>query len=323
MVPSAFVLLEAMPLTPNGKVDRRGLPAPDISAASDTTFVPPSSPTEELLAAIWSQVLVRKKIGIYDNFFELGGHSLKATQVICRIQEVFSVELPLRHLFEAPTVAELAQVIETARQTAGNVPASTITPRTADVKLALSFAQERLWFLDRLEGKSATYNIASAWRLEGKLSVESLELALEEIISRHEILRTRFTSENGVPIQVIASTTPTPLSLMDLQQLPEAQREAEVQRLVIQEAQKPFDLEFVPLLRVTLLQLNCQSHVLMLTMHHIISDGWSMGVLWHSLSALYEARSSGQKSPDADLLIQYADYALWPREWFQGNLKET
>ncbi|WAN69720.1 amino acid adenylation domain-containing protein [Moorena producens JHB] len=218
--------------------------------------------------------------------------------------------------------AEIVAFLDNAK-TATGCHLSPILPAPRDQDLILSFAQERLWFLNQLEGKSATYNITSAWLLIGNLSLRSLEQALNEILRRHEILRTTFARENGVPIQVIASTMPTPLSLIDLQQLPEAEREAQVQNLVKQEAQKPFDLERGPLLRVSLLQLGSQSHVLMLTMHHIISDGWSMGVLWRELSLLYQAFSDGEHSPLAPLPIQYADFALWQREWFKGNLLET
>ncbi|MEM6404953.1 MAG: condensation domain-containing protein, partial [Cyanobacteria bacterium P01_D01_bin.116] len=219
MIPAVFVTLDSLPLTPNSKIDRRRLPSPDISQASETTFVAPKTDTEEQLAKIWSQVLGIEKIGIYDNFFELGGHSLKATQVISRIQKNFFLELPLRHLFESPTVAKLACVIEKNRQIA--VQTSVITPRAAEAKLTLSFAQERLWFLNQLEGESATYNMTSAWMLMGNLSVTSIEQAFNEITHRHEILRTTFTTENGVPIQVIAAAKQIQITVEDLQTIPE------------------------------------------------------------------------------------------------------
>ncbi|WAN69719.1 amino acid adenylation domain-containing protein [Moorena producens JHB] len=321
MVPSAFVTLESLPLTPNGKIDRRGLPAPDISQASETTFVPPNTPTEELLGAIWSQVLGIEKIGIDHNFFELGGHSLKATQVISRIQETFSLEFPLRHLFESPTLRELAKIIETTGQTTWQIPE--ITPRAAESKLALSFAQERLWFLNQLEGESATYNLTSAWLLSGNLSLTCVEQAFNEIVHRHEIIRTRFTTENGVPIQVITVGKPIKIAVEDLQQISQTETTTEVERRALEEAQTPFNLATDSLVRVKILRLGSQSHVLMLTMHHIISDGWSMGLLWRELSLLYQAFSNGEHSPLAPLPIQYADFALWQREWFKGNLLET
>ncbi|AOX00349.1 hypothetical protein BJP34_13585 [Moorena producens PAL-8-15-08-1] len=321
MVPSAFVTLESLPLTPNGKIDRKALPAPDIEVASETTFVPPNTPTEELLAAIWSQILGIEKIGIHDNFFELGGHSLKATQVISRIQETFSLEFPLRHLFESPTIRKLAKVIKTTGQTAW--PAAEITPRPAEAKLALSFAQERLWFLNKLEGESPTYNITSAWLLSGNLSLTCVEQAFNEIVRRHEIIRTRFTTENGVPIQVITAAKPIKIAVEDLQQISQTETTTEVERRVLEEAQTPFNLATDSLVRVKIWRLGSQSHVLMLTMHHIVFDGWSMGVFWRELSVLYQAFSNGEHSPLAPLPIQYADFALWQREWFKGNLLET
>jgi acyl carrier protein len=199
MVPSAFVTLESLPLTPNGKIDRRALPVPDSSSLySETALVAPSSPTEEKLAAIWSQVLGIEQIGIHNNFFELGGHSLKATQVISGIRETLGVELPLRELFSHPTVAELASAIDATIQTSGTVELKAIKPRTADAVLTLSFAQERLWFLNQLEGESATYNMVSTWQLNGTISITALESAVNEIIRRHEVLRTTFKTEKDL-----------------------------------------------------------------------------------------------------------------------------
>ena len=323
MVPSAFVSLEQLPLTPNGKIDRRALPAPDISGQSETAFVPPTNPTEEQLAAIWSKVLGLEQIGIHNNFFELGGHSLKATQVISGIRETFCIELPLRQLFEEPTVAELSQVIEKTLQTSDSVEASSIAPRKADAQLPLSFAQERLWFLNEIEGASATYNMASAWQLSGNLSVDCLEKAINEIIRRHESLRTNFTAVNGVAHQVIADNKTIKIRAIDLQEIPENERATEVQRLAAEEAESPFNLATDSLVRVKLLRLTSESHVLTIALHHIISDGWSMGVFWQELSVLYKAFSQGKNSPFNELPIQYADYAIWQREWFEENLQET
>ena len=323
MVPSAFVTLESLPLTPNGKVDRRGLPAPDISAASETTFVAPKTPIEELLAAIWSQVLGIEKIGIHDNFFELGGHSLKATQVISGIRETFGVELPLRQLFSQSTIAELAEAIDATIQTSGTVEADLIKPRKTDAVLTLSFAQERLWFLDKLEGESATYNIPSAWQLEGTLSIGALEAAVNEIIRRHEILRTTFTTDNGIPTQVIAETLEIKIPLIDRSQIPDPEKYQSVQRCVSEEAQRPFNLATDALVRVKLWRLSSESHVLTITIHHIVFDGWSMGVFWQELSTLYKAFYLGENSSLPELPIQYADYALWQREWLKGNVLET
>ncbi len=218
--------------------------------------------------------------------------------------------------------SEIVAFLNNAKATTGR-NLSPILPAPRDQEVILSFAQQRLWFLNQLEGKSTTYNIIRAWRLEGNLSLRFLEQAFNEILRRHEILRTTFARENGVPIQVIASTMSTPLSVIDLQQLLEAEQHVQVQNFVKQEAEKSFDLERCPLFRVSLLKLGSQSHVLILTMHHIISDGWSMGLLWRELSALYQAFSNGEHSPLEPLSIQYADFALWQRQWFKGNLLET
>jgi amino acid adenylation domain-containing protein len=323
MVPSAFVILEKLPLTPNGKVDRRGLPAPDMASVSETAFVPPSNATEEKLAAIWSQILGIEKIGIHNNFFTLGGHSLKATQVISGIRETFGVELPLRQLFYHPTVAEIAPVIDASVETSGTAEADLIQPRKADAALTLSFAQERLWFLNQLEGESATYNIPSAWQLNGTLSIAALEAAVNEIIRRHESLRTTFTTDNGVPIQVIAANKQITIEAIDLQEISETEPANLVKQWVSSEAQRPFNLATDSLVRVKLLRLSSESHVLMFNIHHIVFDGWSMGVFWQELSALYKAFSGGENSPLAELPIQYADYALWQREWLKGNVLQS
>jgi amino acid adenylation domain-containing protein len=323
MVPSAFVILEKLPLTPNGKVDRRGLPAPDMASVSETAFVPPSNATEEKLAAIWSQILGIEKIGIHNNFFTLGGHSLKATQVISGIRETFGVELPLRQLFYHPTVAEIAPVIDASVETSGTAEADLIQPRKADAALTLSFAQERLWFLNQLEGESATYNIPSAWQLNGTLSIAALEAAVNEIIRRHESLRTTFTTDNGVPIQVIAANKQITIEAIDLQEISETEPANLVKQWVSSEAQRPFNLATDSLVRVKLLRLSSESHVLMFNIHHIVFDGWSMGVFWQELSALYKAFSGGENSPLAELPIQYADYALWQRDWLKGNVLQS
>ncbi|MBW4632889.1 MAG: amino acid adenylation domain-containing protein [Iphinoe sp. HA4291-MV1] len=322
MVPSAFVTLEKMPLSPNGKVDRKALPAPDFELGQDS-FVAPRTPSEEILAQLWAQVLDLKQVGIHDNFFELGGHSLLATQVISRLRSVFEVDLPLRRLFEFPTVAELSEFIEVTRHTDLGLyaPAIKSVPRNAD--LPLSFAQTRLWFLDQLEGKTATYNIPDPLRLIGSLNVAALEMAIQEIVRRHEILRTTFKMVNGSPVQVIAPSLTVALPMIDLQHLPQEEQSTKVGQLASEEAQRPFDLSNGPLLRVTLLRLEEQSHVLLLVMHHIVSDGWSMGVLIHELSALYEAFCAGEPSPLPELPIQYADFAAWQREWLSGEVLQT
>ena len=317
MVPSAFVFLDTLPLTLNGKVDRRALPAPDLSHLElDSAFVTPRTPIEEMLTGIWEEVLKVTGVGIHDNFFELGGHSLLATQVISRIRDTFQLELPLRSLFETPTVATLAVRFESARRTEPEMPLQS-APRDRD--LPLSFAQQRLWFLDQLEPDSVVYNIPRAFHLNGPLNVTALEQSLNKIVHRHEVFRTSFSVQNGQPLQVIAPSLTLPLPVVDLYHLPEAKREAETQRLVVEEARRTFDLSKGPLFRASLLKLDEAEHILLLAMHHIVSDGWSMGILFQELAALYQAFSTGQSSSLPELPNQYADFALWQREWLQGE----
>ena len=270
-----------------------------------------------MLCGIWSEVLSRAETGVAQNFFELGGHSLLATQVLSRIQAVFQIELPLRTLFEAPTVRELAARVDLALQTgkASNVPA--LKRANRNETLPLSFAQQRLWFLSQLESDNPFYNSPLAVRLKGQLQLSALEQTLRELLRRHEVLRTSFVTEQGKPRQVIDPVT-VPLEVVDLSQEPE--REAVVRELAAREAAQPFDLSRGPLLRVKVVRLADQEHVLLLTMHHIVSDGWSMGVLIREVSELYTAYASGREPQLEELPIQYADYASWQREWLQGEV---
>ncbi|HLL70296.1 MAG TPA: amino acid adenylation domain-containing protein [Pyrinomonadaceae bacterium] len=324
MLPSAFVMLDALPLTSHGKIDHRALPAPDhVRDASQETFVRPRSAEEEAVAGIFSEVLNLPQVGALDNFFELGGHSLLATQVISRIRENFSVELPVRVLFESPTVAALAETVSLNRV---NGDASAFVPLCAvarDGALPLSFAQQRLWFLDQYEPESAAYNIPAAVRLSGALDFAALERTFDEVVRRHESLRTSFAvAADGEARQEIAPSLKMKLPLVDLRRMPEREREAAVQRMAAEEARRPFDLSNVPLLRASLLQLEEREHVLLLTMHHIVSDGWSMAVLIREVATLYEAFSHNAPSPLAELSIQYADFAHWQRRWLQGEVLE-
>jgi amino acid adenylation domain-containing protein len=322
MVPAVFVLLDAFPLNANGKVDRRALPAPDGRRPElNEAFVACRTPTEELLAEIWGQVLGLERVGIYDNFFHLGGHSLLATQVVSRIRETFRVEMPLRRLFEAPTVAGLAENIEAGRMAGPQAPAIVPVPR--DGELRLSFAQQRLWFIDRLEPGSSVYNFPAAVRLKGPLNVVALTQSLNEIVRRHEALRTTFAIVDGRPVQVIAPTLTIRLPIVDLRELPETERETEVQRLATNEAQRPFDLAEGPLVRATVLRLGENEHVGLLTIHHIVTDGWSAGILIREMAVLYDAFCSGRPSPLSELPVQYADFAHWQRQWLQGEVLET
>jgi amino acid adenylation domain-containing protein len=323
MMPSAFVVLEALPLTPNGKVDRRALPQPELRPELEPTFVAPRTPIEEILANIWGCVLGIEQVGIDDNFFELGGHSLLATQVISRVRNTLAVELPLRSLFETPTVASFAQQVENSLHSGQSISDQPLLPISRSSNLPLSFAQARLWFLDQLQPNSAFYNIPTALRLSGQLNVTALESNINEIIRRHEALRTNFTTIEGQPIQVIASTLELKLLFVDLQNLPFDEREVEAQRLATNEAQQPFDLEREPLVRVMVLQLGSSEYVFLLIVHHIIFDGWSTGVFYGELAALYEAKCTGKPLILPELPVQYADFAVWQRHWLTGEVLET
>ena len=323
-IPNLFVHLERMPLTSNGKINYRALPTlEEARQRLKRTFVAPRTPVEEILIAIWAQVLVLKQVSVYDNFFELGGHSLLATQIISRVRDAFQVELPLRRLFETPTVAGLAEGIEVAMRAKRGLPAPPMLPLPRDRELPLSFAQERLWFLDQLEPDSPAYNIPAAVRIRGSLNVTALEQSVNDIVRRHKALRTTFATVDGEPVQVIAPAKPLSLVSLDLRALPEDEREAEALRLATEEAQRPFDLAQGPLLRATLLRLGEEEHIALLTMHHIASDGWSMGVLIREVAALYQAFSTGEPSPLPELPIQYADFAVWQRQWLQGEVLEA
>ncbi|MBW4570586.1 MAG: amino acid adenylation domain-containing protein, partial [Tolypothrix carrinoi HA7290-LM1] len=269
MVPSYFVMLDAMPLTPNGKVDRRALPEPGGQLESHN-FVAPRTPTEEMLAGIWASLLGIERVGVYDNFFELGGHSLLATQLISRVASTFAVDLPLRSLFEQPTVAALAECIKTNQHTGQSRQTPPIVKVVRQSSMPLSFAQQRLWFLQQLEVDSGFYNIPVAVRFQGQLNVAALESSLNEIISRHEALRTNFVTVDGQPISVIASSLTLTLQVVDLQQLDQTQQEITSQQLAIEEASRPFDLAVDPLVRASLLKLKEKEHVLLVVMHHIV-----------------------------------------------------
>ncbi|HKG15723.1 MAG TPA: amino acid adenylation domain-containing protein [Pyrinomonadaceae bacterium] len=326
MVPSAFVVLDELPLTLNGKVDRRALPAPEeVQADARDDADAPRSLVEEMLAGIWASLLNVRRVGREDNFFELGGHSLLATQLMSRVREVFRVEIPLRAIFESASLGGFAQRIESALKAARELDVPPVTPRRHDGPLPLSFAQRRLWFIDQMEPGSSAYNVPAAVRLTGRLDVMALESTLTEVVRRHEILRTRFdVGGDGEPVQVVSEPSAIRLGLdpVDLGALDEQEREAEALRLAREEAELPFDLSRGPLLRVKLLRLSEEEHVVLLTMHHIVSDGWSSGILIREVAALYEAYSEGKESPLEDLAVQYADFAVWQHEHLSGETLE-
>ncbi len=330
MVPSSFVMLNALPLTPNGKVDRRSLPVPDRTGRNlEQDFVSPRTTVEEVLAKIWVEVLRLEQISVYDNFFEIGGHSLLATQVISRVRDTYQLDLPLRRLFDAPTVASLAGIIEAqlkqnlewhTQAMSGDKPLRVYAPATRNQNLPLSFAQQRLWFLEQFLPGNPLYNLPQTFHLVGQVNLSALEQSINEIIRRHEVLRTTFTFLDGQPVQIIAPTLTVPLHRIDLRSLPGSQKDTEIQRLTIEECQQPFNLNDGPLVRTTLLQLGAEEYILLLNIHHIVFDGWSVGTFFQELRLLYQAFVNGQPSPLAELPIQYADFALWQRQWLQGKV---
>ncbi|MBZ4377478.1 non-ribosomal peptide synthetase, partial [Corallococcus sp. AS-1-6] len=315
MVPGAVVVLEALPLNSNGKVDREALPEPE-APASTHTYEAPRTEAEAKLAAIWAEVLRVPRVGVKDDFFALGGHSLLVTQVVSRIRTEIGVELPLRALFETPTLEALAQRMGTASRPLSSLPGNALIGTAPP----LSFAQQRLWFIDQLDPGTALYNVPVAVRLVGSLDVAALERALNEVVRRHDSLRTTFEERGGQAIQVIRPTLSLELAREDLRSVDEARREAEAHRQVEQEMLRPFDLVHGPLIRTRLFTLGDREHVLVVTMHHIVSDGWSLGVLIREVGALYEAFASGQPSPLPELPVQYARYASWQRGRLQGEV---
>ncbi|HEV7508315.1 MAG TPA: non-ribosomal peptide synthase/polyketide synthase [Thermoanaerobaculia bacterium] len=320
MVPTVFVVLETLPLTPSGKVDRRALPEPE-RRGSDESYLAPRTPVEEVLCAIWEEVLGAERVGVEDSFFELGGHSLLATQVISRLRTALSVELPLRSLFEKPTVAGLASLAEAALR-GGAAQLDPIVPAPRTSPLPLSFAQQRLWFIDRLEPDGSAYNLPASLRLQGDLRLAALAAALSEVVRRHEVLRTRFVEIEGEAFQVIEAPAAFLLPLVDLSGLSSEDREREARRQAALESDRPFDLSSRPMMRSLVMRLAAADHVAAVTMHHIASDGWSMEVLLREVSTLYGAAIAGEVSPLPELPVQYADFAVWQRKWLAGAALE-
>jgi amino acid adenylation domain-containing protein len=321
MVPSAFVLLDALPLTGSGKINRLALPAPSEGALADKARVAPRGPLEEGIAAIFAEVLrvADEQVGAHDGFFELGGHSLLATQVVARARASFGVEIPLRALFEATTPAELARWIEEALRAGQGTSAPRLTARAPEPTRALSFAEERLWFLDQLEPGSASYAVPVSLRLVGPLGVDALARAIAAIVQRHEILRTAYPMIEGRAVAVVHDVAAADLPVTSLTASPEADRTAALRAAIAAEVERPFDLAAGPIFRARLFALAPEDHVLLLTMHHIVSDGWSLGVLLRELAALYEAALAGVAPALPGLSIQYGDYAAWQRAWLQGE----
>ncbi len=321
MVPGFFVTLDALPLNPNGKVDRRALPIPDGTRPElEQEFIAPRTPTEQALADIWKESLSLDRVGREDDFFALGGHSLRALQVMARIRQHFQVDVPLRAFFSHPTLAGLAELLSLEKGAEQASPPITSAPRGAIVPL--SFAQERLWFLQQLAPASAAYNYPAFFRVRGPLDADALEKSLQALVSRHESLRTRFSEVEGQPVQVIAAHLPLHLERVDLRALPREEQEQEVRRRAEADARYPFNLHRAPLLRASLLTLEGNEHVLLLDLHHSVTDGWSMDVLYAELAALYRALVQGLPPALPTLALQYADYAVWQRQWAETPVME-
>jgi amino acid adenylation domain-containing protein len=324
MVPQAVMVLAKLPLNANGKIDRQALPEPEQAQAA-RAYVAPRTATEETVAAIWAEVLRREpnQISVEDNFFDLGGHSLLATQVISRVRKALNIELPLRTLFESPTVAALAGQAEKAGP-AGQPEIPPIVKVPRDKPLPLSFAQQRLWILDQIEPNNPLYNVPRSLRLKGKLNTQGLIDSLNEIVRRHESQRTTFAKgADGQPLQVIAESLTLRFPVIDLSGRPEAEREIEAQRIASEEGRTPFDLCTGPLLRARIVKLDAEDHVLLITMHHIVSDAWSAAIFLQELGALYSAFSAGKPSPLPEPAIQYGDYAAWQRKFLQGPVLDA
>ncbi|WP_223278137.1 non-ribosomal peptide synthetase [Nostoc sp. 'Peltigera membranacea cyanobiont' 232] len=322
MRPGAYMLLDRLPITSNGKLDRRSLPLPTPTRTiARKSFVEPQTSTQNRLCLLWSDVLGLDHLGITDNFFQLGGHSLLATKLVSRIRELFDIVLPLRAIFEHPTVIELAEEIDKLLSQSDqddNLAKDAILPIKNRHNLPLSFAQQRLWFLDKLEPHNPAYNIVVGFRIDGDLNQQALHQSLQDIINRHEILRTNFSQDNyGNPVQVIHQSNQIPLVTTDLTHIPESEQEKQIQEIVSQQALHPFNLETDFLLRLYLYKLDEHTHVFVAVMHHIISDAWSFGIIVKELSQFYTAFCQGKIPSLPPLSLQYADFAHWQRTTFE------
>jgi amino acid adenylation domain-containing protein len=313
MLPSAFMPLAALPLTPNGKLDRKALPVPDGLAFVHRAYEATIGEIEQTLAQIWCELLGVERVGRHDNFFELGGHSLLAVRLVSQLRERLGIELPLPVLFTHPQLAELARDVAEASQNT----LSAIARADRSAPLPMSFAQQRLWFIARVDPEaSKAYHVPDAVRLRGPLDTAALQAAFDRIVERHEVLRTRFVGIGGQALQVIDEARGFALQHEELR----GATEADLERIVREEALRPFDLALGPLIRGRLLALGEDDHVLLVTMHHIVSDGWSGGVLANEFSTLYRAFREGRPDPLPPLAIQYADFGMWQRQWLQGSL---
>ncbi|MBA2682308.1 MAG: AMP-binding protein, partial [Ktedonobacteraceae bacterium] len=323
MLPTLFVPLEELPVTPNGKVDRDALPEPVFSEQENRAdYVAPRTETERILVNLCQEVLSIEQISVHDNIFMLGAYSLLATLIMSRVRAAFQVVLPLVTIFQAPTMAQLAELIEQARP---NTPLETppmITTVERDKPIPLSFSQERVWFMHYLDPSNTSYHFQATLRFKGHLHVEAVERALNEIVRRHEIFRTSVQEIDGQPMQNIHAFTPFTLPIIDIRDLPPELREARFSSLVQQESRRLFDLSCLPLVRWTLVQLDDQHYGLIHVEHHLVHDGWSLNVFLREFMALYQAFVSTDVSPLPEPAIQFADFVAWHRQWMQSGVQE-
>ncbi|HEY1939134.1 MAG TPA: condensation domain-containing protein, partial [Candidatus Angelobacter sp.] len=320
MVPAHFVELHRMPVAPTGKIDYKRLPSPKLESDRWSTH-DAHTPVEEILLGIWEETLKRDHVGLHDDFFDLGGHSLLAIRVISRMRSAFGIDLPLKALFEAPTVATLAVRVEREQQEGHkkDMPPLTAVPRGQ--MLPLSFAQQRLWFIDQLEPTSAAYNSPTAIWLTGSLDRQALDYSVTEIVRRHEVLRTSFPLENGEPVQRIAPSGKVSVPLVDIAEIPEQEQVA--LDIACNDSRLPFNLSEGPLFRMMLVRLAADKNLFVLTLHHVVSDGWSVDILIREFTALYSAFVQKRPSPLPELAVQYADFAYWQRQWLTGKALDT
>ncbi len=323
MVPVSFKAMENLPLTPNGKINKKALQKVDFNL-EDTSkeFKAPTTATEEIMVQVFSEVLHVDKISVLDNFFDLGGHSLLATQVTSRVRDRLKVEIPLRFLFEAPTVESISGKIDKEKLQSKTVALPPITKLKMEEKQKLSFSQQRLWFLDQMDPGNASYNIPVAFKAHGKLDIEAFKKAILEVMRRQESLRTSIKTENGQPKLEITTHLEVPISIEDISSVPQDNLEETIQKRVFEEARFSFKLDQVPLFRVVILLVSETQSIILVNMHHIISDGWSVNIIFYEISQLYAAFTKGTEPTLPDLSFQYADYASWQQSWLQGNILE-
>ncbi|HVG91856.1 MAG TPA: condensation domain-containing protein, partial [Alphaproteobacteria bacterium] len=316
MVPAVYVRMEQMPLTANGKLDRKALPAPEADAYARQAYEAPQGETEEMLAEIWAELLQVKRVGRGDNFFSLGGHSLQAVRVVTHIRQRLGVAMTVADLFAHPVLADLAGSLKGAMP--AELPPIVRVGRGA--RLPLSFAQQRLFFLAQMEEASRAYHVPWGLHLRGELDAAALRRALDRIVARHEALRTTFAVLDGEPVQRIASATDSRFYMVERDLRRHRDAQAELNRLLTEHASAPFDLQTGPLIRGLLVRESEDEHTLLITMHHIVSDGWSLGIFGNELSKLYSAFRRGEEDPLPKPAVQYIDYAMWERQWLEGEV---